>query len=266
MSKIFLSLIALATLFSMLSACGETSNSAGGGLIPTNTPFASLPTSTPSPIIVNTVPPTSTPQPTWTPQPTNPPPVTPTAKLSYDWKTDKVCEPPCWQNITPGVTTFVEAKKILQSLSFVEQLEENRDYRETDLIWIWKGANKTTTRMSFRSENNVTVVDRIFLAFPTVFTLEELVTKFGQPSHALTAVSGNHHRGIINYTTELFYENKGVFLYHYFYVPDKPELEPGLKLQHFEFSDKPLSDSFKKSMKQWQGYKPFELYCRNCNP
>jgi hypothetical protein len=255
----------------ILSACGEAALVEGARVTTTNVP---LPVPIATLASFNTVSPTSTPkatiQPSLSPasslKPTNSPSVTAIRKPSYDWKTDNVCEPPCWQNIKPGVTTFAEAKKILQSLTFVEQLEENRDYRETDLIWIWKGANRTTTRMSFRSENNKTVVNRIFLAYPTVFTLEELITKFGQPSHALTGVSGNHTQGIINYTAELLYQNKGIFLYHYFYVPDKPELEPSLKLQHFEFSDKPLSDSINKFMKQWQGYKPFEFYCRNCNP
>src|SRR5689334_4396309 len=30
------------------------------------------------------------------------------------WLAQPVCKPPCWQNITPGITTFAEAVSILE--------------------------------------------------------------------------------------------------------------------------------------------------------
>ena len=52
------------------------------------------------------------------PTPTPPPPT-----WFTDWLIDPVCQPPCWQEITPGVTTITETYKILQALPWVENLD-----------------------------------------------------------------------------------------------------------------------------------------------
>ena len=64
-----------------------------------------------------------------TPTPTPMPSATHELKADWwiSWLAQPVCKPPCWQNITPGITTFVEALSILENTPGITVAYKTKD-------------------------------------------------------------------------------------------------------------------------------------------
>jgi hypothetical protein len=115
-----------------------------------------------------------------------------------------VCEPPCWQNITPGVTTKAELKEILSSLEFVNQ----DTISFSDNVW-----NGFEGNAGCKFTNNYTGLDILFLGDKVVWmditgiqviTLENAIQILGEPSYIAMNYRGSE------YTPLLFNPSKGI--------------------------------------------------------
>jgi len=103
----------------------------------------------------------------------------PTNSLDWwtTWLTQPTCQPPCWENITPGVTTQEEATSILKGM--------------TDITIKYNGENGLTWYFGEKSEGGFIVVsnegkvDRITLENTSNknWNLEKIVTVYSFPKY-----------------------------------------------------------------------------------
>ena len=115
-------------------------------------------------------------------QSTNPVTVTVTPQNSANWWTgwlaQPVCKPPCWQNITPGVTTMDEALSILENMP-----EITITFRSGDGVdWEF---NKSKDEGGTLGASDEGIVDIIWLGSVsnTKLHLEEVVATYNTPEY-----------------------------------------------------------------------------------
>jgi hypothetical protein len=102
---------------------------------------------------------------------------------------DSSCHLPCWQEITPGVTTRSQALALLES----NQLIYKGSIGQSDLgnniggcMWIWKEGEWTIhPGLSWNND----IVDEITIGIPVDMKVEEIISRFGTPE-ILSASNG----------------------------------------------------------------------------
>ena len=121
---------------------------------------------------------------------------------------DTQCDPPCWQDINPGVTTKEQALQIIPNTlgykadSISEARKNSRNFPQ-QVCW---GFQENGNACALIRDNTVQVLD--FLTNEA--TIEEAFEKFGDPDHLyLGAASGD---AFCTYT-EMIYSEKGVSLF-----------------------------------------------------
>lgn len=104
-------------------------------------------------------------------------------ELDTSLLTDDPCAAPCWQNITPGVTTEQEARRLLKDSPFVRK--DSLDYAIAnwktggDYDWfVWHGRNKKYRNALYLREGKVELI-RIHPDY--TLTLGQIIDKFGPP-------------------------------------------------------------------------------------
>lgn len=103
---------------------------------------------------------------------------------------DPICAPPCWQNITPGVTTREGFLNIVKSYRYLDQTSLH------DYVAPWQGFDDLISGWLRLSPETVTYFN-IFLLDDKVadmsfhadwsLTLEQAITKLGKPTDILVA-------------------------------------------------------------------------------
>ena len=113
-----------------------------------------------------------------------------TSTVNSEWVTrffkETDCSLPCWEGITPGVTTIHEAAELLASNSLFDLLygPKLRFEDPTQYEIVWKTKQQKTEGGQARSLGTGDLVWWLNLGFtgegPTI-TLEDIVTNFGEP-------------------------------------------------------------------------------------
>jgi hypothetical protein len=92
------------------------------------------------------------------------------------WLDKPACKLPCWQNITPGVTTLKEARLILEKLPFIES--QTKTYDSVDWRFVpnkgdggWMGASQDG------------VVDSITLGGDSELLVQTIIASYGNPTY-----------------------------------------------------------------------------------
>jgi hypothetical protein len=118
------------------------------------------------------------------------------------WLTAPACQPPCWANITPGITTMEEAVKIVYQIPGVEltwlPTMDGATEAENSLQWEfgpsgygWVGA-----------ESGQEIVSEIHLgAGEKQLLLGAVIAAYGNPS---TVVKGSCHGGVVGGSTCIY--------------------------------------------------------------
>lgn len=120
------------------------------------------------------------------PFPTRLPPQTPSAAVAAAIK-DSVfgnpsCALPCWNGITPGITTRSDALKILRDSPFIQETSLQSRNLVADsgaVIWDWKASHNFEEGYQGLSWN-AGIVDDITL-FPPNISVEEMINRYGPP-------------------------------------------------------------------------------------
>jgi hypothetical protein len=108
--------------------------------------------------------------------------------------TGEPCQPPCWQGLTPGVSTQEEVEEFLRTSELVDQTsifrgEVTRGRGEvvgTTIQW-WSTANMSNSPRQF---GNHSVIKDGMLQYMTIWldcevTLEDLLERYGPPPSSL---------------------------------------------------------------------------------
>lgn len=185
--------------------------------------------------------------------------------------TDTPCAAPCWQGITPGVTSRSQAIAVLRDSPYIRQdtLREAGNEELGGITWHWSAqGRRLQPSISWRNG----VVREITLGLTYDLTVEEIVNKFGLPE-ALSVTPGGtpeHWYWIVN----LYYPQRGLQFKAYtreYSTLFEPSTEVGGALLFVPvsleeriadvFDDPAIVSQAASTIRPWQGYGDlFEIY------
>lgn len=187
----------------------------------------------------------------------------PYADVITRWLEGVPCRAPCWEGITPGVTTREEALDLLGANQLVD-LPWYPSSRTSDWIdWTWVGIEDGGGDL--RTEDGT--VSMILGALPQEVALRDVIGAYGEPSHIVAVrFMGLHGEGPF-YILSLAWEPAGFaldtgFLYHQ--EPLLNEDSPFLNL-YFSPSPEVILPALRGgtgALVPWEGFKDFAAYCR----
>ena len=178
----------------------------------------SVPTNTSAPTQTPTETATSTPTAIWTPVPTLAPEIA-LARIRELYQDTEPCELPCWWGITPGMTTWAQARHILSELG-PEYGPYDRDIVTRYIYSFEVPVNFEPLNYGF-IEVSLYVHDEIVVAVGTStgwihqdfdYSLANLLALFGQPDEIWVSHSTVEADFHIEYSIHLFYKAQGVLL------------------------------------------------------
>jgi hypothetical protein len=188
------------------------------------------------------------------------------------WLKGDSCSLPCWQGITPGITTAEEAVVILNSSPAIKTgsaltIEHGADGQVT---WDWLGSEDGGyARYDARDPNHTIYAIRPLFGFISginpVFTLDEVIKTYGEPSHiAAFGRYGVEGQGPF-YRVIFYWDDLGISIEQRKLTRTKPRISPSMEFTIVNFHSLPFDP--KKSFDEgrysivWQGYKTFNEYC-----
>jgi hypothetical protein len=219
-----------------------------------------------------------------------------TSAFRQQWLTKQPCTPPCWEGITPGKTKLREAVEILNKHPFVGAIEDNTytslTATEPGVAWRWNGSTEgygllSSARRDLQDIANLpaaedSIVSRIVVVFPEPFTLAEIRSAYGDPSHVVPYVGyggipGGSSGGSTFYEFTVVYLERGFFLETERDTFDPPTIDPQMTLSsHVVFFPPTVAglEAVSVSMRgwqstdllPWQGFLDFVDYCAQIRP
>jgi hypothetical protein len=175
------------------------------------------------------------------------------------WLTAPTCQPPCWENITPGTTVFTDAVHIVQRLPAISILWGPGIDQWGSQQMEWDFGSISTGRQD-------QVISNIVLSIRNGSepTLEAAIAAYGKPSHVLLTDCRGHQCVAI-----VIYDQKGMLL-HSLMATDlfghTVNIQPTIPIGAVEFftpgiSGQPLVDALAKAslafpneFTEWKGY------------
>jgi hypothetical protein len=245
----FLSLFVFGGLLFSLQACGSE--------LATPVTVAS-PTANPSPTLTAVTSPT--------PEPTSP--IANKNSWQYNWLKKIACAAPCWEGITPGITSFAEAREILSKKPFVSL----RSPGLTPTIeWDWVGGKNRPTGMATCNPctRSAPVLNYLGMSFEVSYKLQDIIDAYGEPTHIETILYPIDKQW--NYSTSILFLNHGFKIGFQTYT--KPIFSPDLT-EEFGVGFFPITDENTYNTQAikvgeeprtsvWEGYKSYDFYCRD---
>ncbi|MFO3796721.1 MAG: hypothetical protein ACK8QZ_05465 [Anaerolineales bacterium] len=118
-----------------------------------------------------------------------------------------VCEPPCWNNITPGQTTYEEAYNLLTKKAVVDGQIKRWKY---NIVFYYypesstKPFDETKDEVSFRFDKNGILQEIYFGKSSPKISLSYAVSRLGEPDYAIRKPYGER------WMTVLYYPERGI--------------------------------------------------------
>ena len=211
---------------------------------------------------------------TVTPSSTIPPPVKQSIPENWEfrWLKGIPCRPPCWEGITPGLTSATEAVKILTGNSLISSAEMSTSPLDPStgyVYWYWSNGQDGGAAY-YPAQTPTQIISDIFPYFRKQFELRELIQAFGDPTHVVAIASQAPDAPRIFYHIWFVYLPNGLALATG--SPTKPELNTDLLLNEVLFFA-PTNEGLTKAIPPainhpdwvlpWQGFKSFDYYCRD---
>jgi hypothetical protein len=138
---------------------------------------------------------------------------------------DTSCSWPCWQGITPGVTTNSEALRKLQDSPLVYSIQTQERNGVGGANWFWKNGATQPVKGNLAWWQDG-IVSSIGLSASPVIPLEEILKKFGPPEKigvSSDLIEGPPRQWFVT----LFYATKGFAVQ---YNPDRDENEKNIQI------------------------------------
>lgn len=199
-----------------------------------------------------------------TPEPTSTPDNTPqlrNPRMLHDKSliTNEPCAAPCWQGITPGVTLWNDAVKLLQrDTTFVnfefQDVTDGDDKGSKTATWQEKDGEKCCQMLSSKDGK---IVRAIGLQLAPDSTLGRLNAAQGTPAYVLPA-GGDNDQALI----ALVYPDTPMVVYAFVAGTEKGALRPSSEIVLVSYL---AMDDMNNELKQaylhdWQGYQSYQWY------
>ncbi|HNG14148.1 MAG TPA: hypothetical protein PL173_13765 [Saprospiraceae bacterium] len=127
------------------------------------------------------------------------------------WLNESLCQSPCWEGITPGITNKTDALSLLMQVENVNDVKVSPYESVGEINWYW-GDNPLNSGRLFYSINN----DVVYSVWPGIgngLTLADIAQQFGPPTHAwvreVKPVEAQQNQEEKNYSLEIVWLNKG---------------------------------------------------------
>jgi hypothetical protein len=142
----------------------------------------------------------------------------PARSAQYSWLDGSDCRPPCWEGITPGVTTVTATAELLRAsptiqyvvgadLAALNPLSREGEYQ---INWGWTPPG-SLGGYAF-ALNGSLIIDHVGLLLDAPVTFATVQERFGPPSHALLAIIPDPHSNDVTWKLELIYLEQGMIL------------------------------------------------------
>jgi hypothetical protein len=184
-----------------------------------------------------------------------PPPLRDANLLSDDSLiTDQPCAAPCWNNITPGVTTWNDALTILEDDVNLENVQTQTDDNTSAVVAEFQRAGGTACCQMFSEDGEL--VSLVFLRLAPEVTTAELLDAQGDPSYAIGS-EFSEDQAIIN----LLYPSLNTVVYA-FVAGTSAELTEDSELIGVLYMQQKDMDLLLQTsnLHAWQGFGPYQMY------
>jgi len=189
----------------------------------------------------------------------------PATGMDRRWLEGIPCAPPCWEGVTPGQTTvqtafriWNAAPSIMPGSVFTEE-HQSVDYHLSGSIFWGRTDGVNGGYAQYHGGASDPIIDSIQLNPNGSFTLDEVIKRYGPPTH----ISANAGYGIEGqgpaYSFAVFYHNYGIKLGPVEGYQQKPELSPQTTFDRVSFY--PVSQKPQPWETPWRGFQGFDAYC-----
>jgi hypothetical protein len=198
------------------------------------------------------------------------------------WLQGIPCRAPCWEGVTPGVTSVSEAVDSLRrsSVTYDVWIAPNVGLPTGEIIWTWSGTSSMPVPYSstpsphpnggvayYDAEAEPHVVYAIQPEFPTAFTLGEVVGAYGEPSHVMARAGLNPHGDGVWYGLSVVWMPQGFKLFPRG-LDGKPEAITATQafsgvMFYAPGTDEAISGLNSDYLAPWEGYQTFDYFCRD---
>jgi hypothetical protein len=104
--------------------------------------------------------------------------------------TDQPCAAPCFQGITPGVTTFADAVALLQNNAAFTNVQSREKTDQNPPVVQWSTAgNQPCCQLVANPDTNI--VESIFINVAPSMNLGQVIEKYGEPEYVFPADYSN---------------------------------------------------------------------------
>ncbi len=194
----------------------------------------------------------------------------------HSWLMKQPCAAPCWEGITPGITTAEEAQKLLQmngSFSDVSLYLPKKSPERSAVAWNWNGTN-VSGEADFDASSPKHVLRKVVVGFITPVTLGDVTAAYGYPNYVSSEAQGGDIPDQLTYDLYFYYISSGFYLdiinLNNTMVKPAITLEtPIYSVSFFSASIDGLNialgginTNIQDQLIPWQGTFDFDTYCR----
>ena len=167
----------------------------------------------------------------------------------------ETCGAPCWNNITPGETSWDDALTIIEDAGKYEQPQTQNADDGPAIGALWK-ENGGDDCCQMVTEDGKTV-SLILLQLAPDNTLGDVIDVQGEPAYAI-GTPGNEDQAIVN----LFYPDKSLIVIVFVAGADAGQLSASSEIIGAYYLTPERMDLLLKtsSLYAWKGYEPFSAY------
>jgi len=205
-----------------------------------------------------------------TPLPTKP---SPPGDWLGRWLKGIPCRPPCWEGITPGQTTPIEAVEIWEQSPVITAVKivTLGITPETGIVtWNWVSSGEKGGEAYFHTQPPSSPIYAIHPYLPPC-KLRDVIQAYGDPSHVAATSYYPSDSSDMFYSLSILYLSQGFILFSEG-GRSKPILSEDTSLESVIFFAPGIEGLQKASLAlaidlerfaPWQGIKDFDFYCRD---
>lgn len=200
----------------------------------------------------------------------------PTPPNDQDWLKKQPCAAPCWEGITPGVTTAEDAFKILQQNAYLSDQSfklRTGSPRNSSISWHWNGT-EINGEADFDGTPAVHVIQMIRITLINPVQVKDVTAVFGNPDYVSVDAEYGTDTDKLGYDMYLYFIRSGFRLLLVNNPPDlaMPIITPETPVNYITFFPASL-DGLATALRRdkttlqvqlipWQGTLDFETYCK----
>jgi hypothetical protein len=164
------------------------------------------------------------------------------------------CGPPCFWNITPGVTNQDQVVEILKSKELFQECDYFDNLKES-------GSRGFICRpvVIITFQDNSDIVAGVGFKPSQTITVEEVISKYDAPNAVLVTAVGIPENEPHTVMT-LYYDDLNVNLSLIEQKAGIYELTPTTRIENIAYSDQPSYESIRRYSQEWNGYSKYNQY------